>query len=260
MLENRGDAAIDLSFESLQMSSPATFFFDKLPFRIIPGEVLEIPFHFYPIHAGLFAERWRVKCEPQFIHEKCIAINLIGACKRKHLPDDEVAKLEAKITRSAAEFSVNREIKNLLNLSHVKCDELNRDTVIDPIEKAFKEINPKLTYDRSIVELMSQLHHQINGSEWNYSVDGLYRRIMNIHGDDEMQKELYRQFNDAYGKLLNLNPSKSDEDEKIVKISMVKSVFGQFLEKFDTEMENPVEIIAEQLKITINKMIGILEA
>jgi hypothetical protein len=241
------------------MSSSTTFFFDKLPFRLIPGEVLEIPFHFYPTQAGLFVERWRVKCEPQFIHEKCIAITLIGACKRKHLADDEVAKLEAKITRNAAEFSVSREIKNLLNLSHVKCDELNRDTV-DPIEKAFREINPMLAYDPSIVELMSQLHHQIDGSEWNYSVDGLYGRIMNIHGSDEMQKEFYRQFNDAYGKLLALKPSKSDGDEKIVKTSMIKSVFGQFFERFHTKMENPVETIAEHLKITINKMIGILES
>lgn len=242
------------------MSSPATFFFDKLPFRIIPGEVLEIPFHFYPTQAGLFIERWRVKCEPLFIHEKCIAISLIGACKRKHLLDDEVAKLEAKITRNAAEFSVNREIKSLLNLSHVKCDELNRDTVLDPIEKAFKEINPKLSYDPSIVELMSQLHHQIEDGEWNYNVDELYRRIMNIHDNDEMQKEFYRQFNDAYGKLLNLKPSRSDEDEKIVKKSIIKSLFGRFFDQFDTEMENPVEIIAEHLKITINKMIGILES
>lgn len=260
MLENRGDVAIDLSFESLQTSLPATFFFDKLPFRIIPGEVLEIPFHFYPTQVGLFIERWIVKCEPQFNYEKCIAITLIGACKRKHLLADEVAKLDAKITRNAAEFCVNREIKNLLNLSHVKCDEPNRDAVIDPIEKAFREINPKLIYDPSIVELMSQLQHQIDGCEWNYNVYGLYSRIMNIHDNDEMQKNLYRQFNDAYGKLLTFKPSKFDEDGKIVKMSMIKSVFGIFLEKFDTEMENQVELIKEHLKITINKIIGILES
>lgn len=240
------------------MSSAAAFFFDKLPFRIIPGEVLEIPFHFHPIEAGLFSEKWRLKCEPQFMNEKCIAINLIGVCNRKHLYDDEVAKLEANITHRAAEFRASREIKRLINLSLPKCEELNRD--IDPIEKEFKEKNPKLTYHPSIVELMSQLHQRANGSEWNYDVDALYRHIMNIHGDDEMQKELYRQFNNAYGKLLTLKSSDDDCDEKITKISMIRSIFGRFFELFDTQMEDPVNTVAEHLKITINKMVGILES
>lgn len=264
MLENRGDIAIDLSFERLEMSSPATFFFDKLPFRIIPGELLEIKFHFYPIEAGLFTEKWRLKCEPQFTHEKFIAINLIGVCKRKHLEDDdEVAKLDAKITRKAAEYRANREIKSLINLSLPKCDALNRDSAIDPIEKKFKEKNPKLAYDTSIVDLLSQLHHRINGSEWNYDFDALYRQIMNIQENDEMQKEFYRQFNDAYGKLLTIKLSDVNDDDdggKIVKISMIKSIFGRFFEQFDTEMEDPVNTIKDHLKISINKMIGILES
>lgn len=265
-LENRGEIAIDLSFEKLEVSATtASFFFDKVPFRIIPNEVLEIPFNFYPILTGFFCEKWQLKCEPQFTHGLKIIINLIGSCKRKHSYEDEVAKLETEISCRAAHVTVQHEIRNIINLSIPKCHEERSSTAVNPVEAKFKEINPNLTYHPSIVELMSQLHHQLNGSEWNYDVDALYRHIMNIHHDDEMQKRYYRQFNDAFTKLLTLKQRGGDhlDDGEIVKTSMIKSLFGQFFDSFEIEMEtsdDPVNSVANNLAITINKMISIWES
>jgi MYCBP-associated protein family len=269
-LENCGDVAIDLSFEKIEAQSTATtttsFFFDKFPFRIIPHEVLEMPFHFYPTETGLFCEKWKLNCDPHFTYDHQIVINLIGICKSKHKIEDEVAKLEAEITRKAAQFSVRQEIKNIIDLSIPKCreDRLSSEA-IDPIEMKFNAMNPKLTYCPSIVELMSQLHHRINASDqWNYDVDALYGHIMNIHDNDELQKELYRQFNDAYGKLLTTGQKQSKCDDKIVKIAMIKCLFGQFFDRFETEMEaavdNQLNSIAKIFATTINKMISILES
>lgn len=266
-LENRGGIAIDLSFEKLEVSaSTASFFFDKTPFRIIPNEVLEIPFNFYPIQTGLFCEKWNLHCDPRFAHNHQIIINLIGICRRKHSYEDEVAQLETEISSRAAQFTVQHEIKNIIDLSIPKCHGDRSSTAVNPVEAKFKEINPNLTYRPSIIDLMSQLHHQLNGSEWNYDVDALYRHIMNIHGDDEMQKRLYRQFNDAFTKLLTQKQNGGDhldDGEKIVKTSMIKSLFGQFFERFEIEMEtseDPVNSVAKNLAVTINKMISILES
>jgi hypothetical protein len=268
-LENCGDVAIDLSFEKIEAQSTATttsFFFDKFPFRLIPHEVLEMPFHFYPTQTGLFCEKWKLNCVPLFAYDHQIVINLIGICERKHKIEDKVAKLEAEITRKAAQFSICQEIKSIIDLSIPECSEEDRlsSILIDPIEKKFNAMNPKLTYCPSIVGLMSQLHHQINGSDqWNYDVDALYGHIMNIHDDDELQKELYRQFNDAYGKLLTAQ-KQSECDDKIVKIAMIKCLFGQFFDHFETEMEANVDdhlnSIAKIFATTINKMISILES
>lgn len=270
MLENRGDIAIDLSFEKLDSSASTTasFFFDKTPFRLIPSkEVLEISLHFYPIETGLFCEKWRLKCEPHEQHQ--IVINLIGYCKRKHSVDDEVAKLDAEITRRAGQFTALREVGNIIDLSMPKChDGEDYSSLVDPIEAKFKEKNPNLSYHPSIVDRMSQLHHQlhnINNSisrEWNYDVDALYKHIMNIHDNDEMQKNLYRQFNDAYLKLLTQKCFNRDCDTKVVKISMIKSLFSQFFNRFEYEMnesDDLVNSVAKNLVITINKMISILE-
>lgn len=265
-LENRGEIAIDLSFEKLEVSATtASFFFDKVPFRIIPKEVLEITFNFYPIQTGFFCEKWKLKCEPPFAHEHQIKINLIGSCKRKHFCEDEVAKLENEISCRAAQFTVQHEIRNIIDLSVPMCKEDRSSTNVNQIEVKFKEINPNLTYHPSIVDLMSQLHHQLNGSEWNYDVDALYRHIMNIHDDDEMQKRYYRQFNDAFTKLLTQKKKRDhlDDGGKIVKTAMIKSLFGQFFERFEIEMEtsdDPVNSVAKNLAITINKMISIWES
>lgn len=271
-LENCGDVAIDLSFEKIEAQSTATtsFFFDKFPFRIIPREVLEMPFHFYPTETGLFCEKWKLNCEPHFTYDHQIVINLIGICKRKHKIEDEVAKLEAEITRKAAHLFVRQEIKSIIDLSIPKCceeDRLSSAAAIDPIEMKFNAMNPKLTYCPSIVERMSQLHHRINASDqWNYDIESLYGHIMNIHDNDELQKELYRQFNDAYGKLLRTTSTsqKQSEDDKIVKIAMIKCLFGQFFDRFETEMEanadDQLNSIAKKFATTINKMISILES
>ena len=164
-LENRGEIAIDLLFEKLEVSATtASFFFDKAQFRIIPNEVLEIPFNFYPIQTGFFCEKWQLKCDPQFNHGLQIIINLIGSCKRKHSYEDEVAILENEINCRAAHITVQHEIRNIINLSIPKCHEERSSSSVDQIEAKFKEINPNLPYHQSIVDLMSQLHHQLNGS------------------------------------------------------------------------------------------------
>ena len=123
-LENRGTKAIDFSFEP-SSALASCYFFQKIPFRLIPNEVIEIPFHFYPTalsHFGLLIEKWKLKYDSE-CDEKFAKINLIAFCKMKHAHDhNQMKKLDARISREAAHLKAKREANNIVDRSVLMCD------------------------------------------------------------------------------------------------------------------------------------------
>ena len=271
-LENCGEIAINVHFQKvnipdqynfLELPTDQTFFFDKNLFRIIPGEIKEIKFHFYARNFGVFNEKWTVKCDPPFMDHHSAVINLLGSCQKKH-KRNEFQEFKEEILRKSAEQNVKKEIQNILNLVTPKCRNYKRQLYDDTVREKFLKSNPNLNYHSNVVDILSEIYEEVNESEceWDYNVYDLYKIILNIHDNDEKQQLIYHRFNDALQQLMGKSLLSLEHDDKMIKNSLIKNNFAIFLEQFETEMEetNDIRSIKKHLINTINKMINILES
>lgn len=274
-LENRGEIAINLTFKKAKVDaddvigrSPQCFFFSKHTFRTVPDDDIEIPFHFYPTRAGAFSETWTIVCDPEFSQECEIQVCLFGHCKERINEEDALAMIEEEITRKSAQLDIERVIKSMLQLTSAEKPHERRKPFTDPIELKFAQMNPKLHYHEEHVEALSRIYDEMNvdGTEWNCGVDELYKMILEV-SDIEKQKKLYHDFMEQFNQLKNLREElKTDDDEKSAKLSMIKNVFGKFLEQFDDDICNESKkgdcgnLIKKKLCESIDKMIHIVES
>lgn len=274
-LENCGEIAINLTLKKTQddpdevffRRSPKMFFFNRSTFRIIPGEIVDFQYHFYPNQAGLFQEKWIVVCSPAFSDQCDICINLVGQCNKKYKQDDELMKIENEIVRRAAEYDVEKAIKDLIELSVKESKPPHRLLFKDPSEDAFTKINPKLFYQPELVDNLMQVYTEAceNESKWNFDIEALYQLILNMKNQDK-QKELYNKFIKNFNQLRNAPQSHISDDEKPAKFSMIRNTFGLFFEKFEDVMNDGSPRCDREITIkqnfysTINKIIPILES
>lgn len=274
-LENRGVIAINVTLKKTEvdevdkiLSRPhKTFFFNKFPFRIIPGETLEVPFHFYPTQAGVYQESWVISCEPQFSRECQIIVSLLGHCQKKYKINEELEAIENEIMRKAAESDVEQVMKGVIEISIGDCKPTCRDMFKDPKEIMFSKMNPKLFYHIDSVEEMAAIHKEIAGDDvdWNFDVEMLYKMILEI-ADQGSQKDFYNRFMNSLNLLKNIRSSEIHDDESSIKFSLARNVLGIFFEGFekvlneDRESLDQEASIKENLCVTINKIVCILES
>lgn len=273
-LENRGDIAINITFKKVQDEaddviecSTQSFFFDKTTFRIIPGDVIDVPFHFYSIQVGVSSEMWILVCDPEFSQECEIRVGLFGHCKKKFKNDDALMKIEHEIMRRAAEHDIERTIKDLLQFSSADYQKPCLKIFKDPIELKFLKINPKLRYHPDCVESLKQIYDELclDRSEWNCDVNELYKMILGVNDIEEQQK-LYNAFMENLNQLKNIRQAVTDNDEKSAKFSMVRNVFGIFFEHFNDNMidkrgkRDYEASIKKKFCVTVDKMIHIVES
>lgn len=272
-IENVGEMAVNIHFEKFnaapdlpEFPADQSFFFEKLPFRIIPGETVEIQFHFFAKTFGIFNEKWMVKCVPPFMDTRTAIINLLGSCRQKHKRSELKCKeFKEDIVRKAAQQTVRKEIQDILELV-IPIRKNHKKTLLcdDPIREIFLKSNPNLNYHSEAVDILSDIYEEVNESEceWNYNVNDLYKIILNIHHLDGKQKNAYHRFNDALQKLMVKNRLNVDCDEKLIKTLLIKINFGIFLDKLATDMEetNDISSIKRHLLNTLDKMVNILES
>ena len=247
-LENRGDVAIVVTFKKVQVDAvlfrrPAKmFFFNLSAILIIPGGVIEVPFHFYPNEVGVFQEKWVLACCPEFSQKYEICINLLGQCKKKYKEDDELMKIEQEIMSRAAEYDVEKTIKDLIKLSVDDCNPPRCELFKDPFEDKFAKMNPKLFYHPEPVESLMQIYNELcgNESEWNFNIEELYKMVLNIE-DLDKQKKLYEKFNEHINQLRNVCQNVYSDDEKLAKFSMSRNTFGNFFNNFDDVMSSELD-------------------
>ena len=270
--ENHGEIAVNVHLEKmkiadqynfLELPTDQTIFFDKNLFRIIPGQIKEIKFNFFAKIFGVFNEKWAVKCDPPFMDNHSVVINLLGSCVQKH-KRNELNEFKEEILRKSAEQNVKKEIQNILNLITPKFRNYKRQLYDDTVREKFLKLNPNLNYHSDVVDILSEIYEEVKKSEceWDYNVYELYKIILNIHDSAEKQQLIYHRFNDALQQLMDKNRLSLEHDEKLIKNSLIKNNFAIFLEKFETEMEetNDIRSIKKHLINTINKMINILES
>jgi len=271
-LENHGEIAVNIHFEKvkiadqynfLELPADQTFFFDKNLFRIIPGEIKEIKFNFFARNFGVFNEKWTVKCDPPFMDNHSVVINLLGSCVQKH-KGIELNEFKEEFLRKSAEQNIEKEIQNILDLVTPKFRNYKRQLYDDTVREKFLKSNPNLNYHSDVVDILSEIYEEVKESEceWDYNVYDLYKIILNIHDNAEKQQLIYHRFNDALQQLMGKNRLSLEHDEKLIKNSLIKNNFAIFLEQFETEMEetNDIRSIKKHLINTINKMINILES
>lgn len=281
-LENLGEVAINFNFEKfkifdcinfLKLPSDQAFFFDKLPFRLVPGETKLIQFNFFATNFGVFNEKWKLICDPPFMGSHSVVINCLGYCEKKYKRSEfKLIELKEEILRKSAEQNIKEEIQNILSLAKsIGSKKQCRELFVDSIREKFLEENPNLNYHAATVDILSEIYEEVNESEceWNYNVNDLYQIILNIHVNDgeddddgERQKIAYHRFNDAIQKLMRKITLNVEFDEKMLKYSLIKTNFAIFFEKFETEMEitNDITSIKRHLLNALNKMISILES
>lgn len=267
-VENCGEIAVNLTLKGpakddvdVLISSSNAFFFNKTTFRVIPGETINVPFHFYPTQVGVTQELWIVDCFPAFSTDCKIQISLFGHCTEKHNMENELKEIEERITRKAANYDVEQAIKDIIRLTVSDRKPSRRELFEDPNEAQFKKMNPKLNYNLEQVEVMTQIHSEMceDGSEWNFDINTLYKMILKA---DESQ-EIYEKFNQSLNQLKTAKRSFND-DEKCAKFSMVRNIFGIFFEKFEEDDMNDerekFDVIKIHLCAAIDNMIKILES
>lgn len=273
-LENRGDIAINLTFKKAQDEaddviecSTQAFFFDKTTFRIVPGDVLNVPFHFYPTQAGVASEMWILVCDPEFSQECEFRVGLFGHCKKKFKSDEALMKIEHEIMRKAAEQDIERTIKDLLQISTADYQQPSLKIFKDPTELKFLKTNPKLHYHPDCVEALKQIYDELSldGSEWNCDVNELYKIILGVN-DIEQQQKSYNEFMENLNQLKNIRQALTDDEAKFAKFSMVRNNFAIFFEHFNNDMTDKREerdcedVIKKKFCETLDKMIHILES
>lgn len=275
-LANQGDVAINLTFKTVQpdevdeiLKRPQkVFFFNKFPFRIIPGESLQVPFHFYPIEVGLYQESWVITCDPQFSSECKIIVSLFGHCEKKYKIDKDLESIESEIIRKAAETDVERIIKDVVGMTIQDDCEIRRSKMFnDPIEMEFSLMNPKLFYHLGSVEELEEVFKKIRGKDdqWNFDVDKLYKMILEI-ADQESQKIYFNRFMTCFDRLKNFRSTDDCDDEDAIKFSLTRNVLGIFFDKFENILSgeraelDQEATIKENLCVAINKIVCILES
>lgn len=270
--ENGGEIAINLTFKKAPdpqfvRSRLRSFFCNKSTFRVIPGDVLDFPLHFYPIKVGIFHEKWIVSCFPEFSSDCKICINLFGHCSKKHININDLMRIESEIDKKVAELAVEQAIKDLMTLTTRECKLQKRELFIDPQVTMFTKMNPKLFYQLVPVENLKQIYEKIceDKIDWNFDVDGLYKMIMEIV-DPVKKKEIYEVFMENFNQLRNFQPNPFGNDEKSTKFLMVRNVAEIFFENFDDIMNNGCakcyqeKCIKSSLHCVVNKMICIIES
>lgn len=268
-LKNTGDIAINVSYEpqknsyELDGTSSNVFFFDKCPFRIVPGETIEIPFYFYSERSGLFSERWILKFDPPLHCEHPTVVCLHATCAIKHKNNcQRLKKLTDEIFTKSAYNCVENEIDDILTIAVPICKSVHHLEQEDKFEKA----NSTLKYHPGAIETMTEIYNEINESEfeWNLNATDLYKMILTVYDNDEKLQNAYHRFNDALKKMMDKKSIAkwNDTDEmRMIKLSMIKNCFAVFFEKFE-EAENSCNqfcFIKNHFITVINKLINILE-
>lgn len=217
-LENQGEVAINITFKRTQddpdgvffQRQPKVFFNDQATFRIIPGEVIDVPFNFYPNQIGVFQEKLVLACSPEFSQQCTICINLVGQCKKKFSDDDALMKIESEIMRKAAEYEVHHTIKDLITMSLLKKIEIDseRQAAEDEVAKIINDLI-ELAVKPSELELLADLcdlsyDDLISGGEevTKFSkVKNVFQFLIDEF-ENEMSKEAPRSDQEHFGKLL----------------------------------------------------------
>lgn len=269
--ENYGEIAVNLTFKKVPASEaddiikaqPKMLFFNKSTFRIIPGDVLDVPFHFCPIQTGIYEETLILVSEPQFSSECDIQVSLLGHCVKKYEDGEALMAIAAEIEHKAAEIEIEKTIRDIEQRTVRECKPPRRELFKDHRESAFITSNPNLFYHPDHVQNLTQIFCEVSGdeSEWNYDIDELYQKILGI-SDLEAQKEVYERFLENHNPLHNVKPNISTDDTE-AKFSMVKNVFGSFFKSFEDVMHDgsvKSEEVKTRLKTAVNKMICILES
>lgn len=244
-LENRGEIAMNLTFKRTADCATKSFFFDDSTFRVIPGDVIEVPFHFYPNQPGVTSETLSLICHPAFSDNCGIRVMLQGRCDKKHKNTSEI---------------IDSTINDIIQLSTADCQSPRRNLYKDPCETAFIKINPKLHYHSMYVDNLSQIFTEITGDrEWDLDVNALYKMILGVN-DTQQQKNFYEIFNGNMKQLKNRQRNDANDDEATAKFTMVRNIFGAFFDEFEDNMSDGSDAIKKNLSASIGKIVIILES
>ncbi|KAG5681291.1 hypothetical protein PVAND_010742 [Polypedilum vanderplanki] len=257
--ENCGEVAIDIYFSkfvSTDTDTEKVFFFNECPFRIIPDQIKQLKIKFDPKNFGKFTEKWFIKC--QSIHDYSFQIKLMGVCDKKH-KNERNTKQE-----------IESIVRQIITTAAPICREQKRELFVDAQKVKFLNVNPHLEYNWEAVDIMTRIHKELtkeSETEWNLNVSDLYRMIINIHDNDEWQRQVYNKFNHALKTLMESNKQTNDEvDESMIKFCMIRNNFAIFLERLATEMEEVndsskrINSIKSHFCKVLAKMIDLLES
>lgn len=270
-LENFGEIATNLTFKESSLDEAVPVLAQSDPFclidstfRLIPGEVIKIEFHFHPTQLGVFRKSLVLRVEPEFSQECQICVDLLGICQEKFKIDEKLAELESKIMKHAAELEVDKIIKELTLISSDQLQPVKKMLFHDDDQKNFTKINPKLFFDLDCVENLSQMHRELTASDdkWDFDTESLYKRILDI-GDLDQQRLVYERFSQNLNQMRGPRLEVVADEEKSTKFCLARNVFAAFVDKFEDAAGDGCNLessIKSDFCAAINKMICILEA
>lgn len=273
-IENFGEIATNLTFkesfpnEAVPMLAQSdSFCFIDSTFRIIPGEVIKIEFHFHPTQLGLFRKSLVMQVDPEFSQECHICVDLLGVCQKKFKIDEKLAEIESEVMKQAAELEVNEIIKEMTQNSSGQLQPLQKKLFRDDDQKNFSRVNPRLFFDLDCVENLSRMHRELTASDdkWDFDTESLYKRILEI-SDLDQQRLVYEVFSQNLNQMRRPRLEVVGDEEKSTKFALARNVFAAFVDKFEEaagdgrerwDLESSVK---SDFSAAINKMISILEA
>lgn len=235
-----------------------SFFFNRNPNVIIPGQTMHVPIWFKPEKTGRFNEKWIFVTEPKLGCDLEIIIELLGLSSVTDF-DEKCQKIEDRFEEALRTNIINETLSECVKRATAKKWEpiiytYNKAKIFEAVNSYFDPVQrlPKYIYDKEVVKELEEFYRTVklphHSQVWNLDIEELRLATLereSLHNKAEIKRSILgivRMSQDQKIKLEKLPKITTCEQEEQAKAEAPKKVAKETLQTEKQTKEKSVTI------------------